>query len=272
MKRKIWIIITACLAVVLVAAACLFGWAARRGIGISQAAYIETSAGPMVLLQGSPVRVSGKEGMFEGLTMGDQVLLVHGPVMESYPGQTNGYLCIKRADGMEEDIPKPILQSLREMGWLPTIIDLEKSVEVPEDELAISVDPRPLYEDEVIELAKAQVNWNYYAVTAEQAPETGNWTVTFWSRDRERFQVVIVGRYGRAQTVQPPANQDEAIAIAEDYKTFDYYASTAEQDPETGDWTVTFWSRDRETFQVVIVSRDGCVLRVTEGRPLAENP
>ena len=113
MKRKIWIIVTACLAVVLLASACLFGWVARRGIGISQAAYIETSAGPMVLLHGSPVRVSGKEGMFEGLTMGDQVLLVHGPVMESYPGQTNGYLCIKRADGMEEDIPKPILQSLR---------------------------------------------------------------------------------------------------------------------------------------------------------------
>ena len=110
MKRKIWIIITACLAVVLVASACLIGWAAHRGIGISKAVYIETGAGPMVLLHGSPVSVSGKEGMFEGLTMGDQVLLVHGPVMESYPGQTNGYLCIKRADGTEEDIPEAVLQ------------------------------------------------------------------------------------------------------------------------------------------------------------------
>lgn len=255
MKRRIWIIVTACLAVVLICAACLIGWAARQGIGVSQARYIETSAGPMVLLQGSPVSVSGKEGMFDGLTMGDQVLLVHGPIMESYPGQTKGYLCIKRADGTEEDIPTDVLDSLREMGWLTTIINLEKSAEVPEDEQAVAVDPRPLYEDEAIELAKSQVSWNYYAVTAEQAPETGNWTVMFWSRDREKFQVVIVGRYGGAQTVQPPTNQDEAIAIADAYKTFDYDAATAGQNPETDEWTVTFWSRDRETFQEVIVSQ-----------------
>ena len=55
---------------------------------------------------------------------------------------------------------------------------------------------RPLYQDEVIELAKEQVNWDYDAVTAEQDPETGEWTVTFWARDREEFQVVIVGADG----------------------------------------------------------------------------
>lgn len=196
MKRRIWIIVTACLAAVLLAAACLIGWAARQGIGVSQARYIETSAGPMVLLQGSPVSVSGKDGMFDGLTMGDQVLLVHGPIMESYPGQTKGYLCIKRADGTEGDIPTDVLDSLREMGWLSSENageDVNKTGS-RESEPGLWVS-RPLYEDEAIELAKSQVSWNYYAATAEQDPETGNWTVMFWSRDRETFQEVIISQY-----------------------------------------------------------------------------
>lgn len=55
---------------------------------------------------------------------------------------------------------------------------------------------RPLYQDEVIELAKEQVNWDYDAVTAEQDPETGEWTVTFWAQNGEDFQAITVGRYG----------------------------------------------------------------------------
>lgn len=55
---------------------------------------------------------------------------------------------------------------------------------------------RPLYQDEVIEEAAELIDWEYDTVTAEQDPETGEWTVTFLARDREEFQVVIVGAYG----------------------------------------------------------------------------
>lgn len=249
MKRRIWIVVTACVAAVLICAACLIGVTAHRGIGVSKAVYIETSAGPMVLLHGSPVRVSGKEKLFEGLTMGDQVLLVHGPVMESYPGQTKGYLCIKRADGTEEDIPVEVLQSLREMGWLPITLWLENSAEVP------GVDGYVVYELDCIELAKSMVHWDYYEVAVEQDAETGNFMVAFSSRDREKFQVVIVGQPLGPWPVRFPVNRDEAIAIADAYKTFDYDAATAGQNPETDEWTVTFWSRDQETSQEVIVSQ-----------------
>ena len=54
----------------------------------------------------------------------------------------------------------------------------------------------PLTQDQVTELAKTQISWEYYAVTTEQDPETREWTVTFWSRDRETFQVVIIDQYG----------------------------------------------------------------------------
>lgn len=118
MKRKVWIIVTACVAVVFIAAVCLFGWVSRNGIGVSDGYYVETLHGHMVLLQGSPVSVSGKDGLFDGSTTGDRVKLVHGLVAESYPGQTRGYFCIKQADGTEADIPAQVLDSLREMGWI----------------------------------------------------------------------------------------------------------------------------------------------------------
>lgn len=61
---------------------------------------------------------------------------------------------------------------------------------------------RPLTEEEILLLAKEEISWNYYAVTAEQNPENGNWTVTFHSRDRESFQVIVVDRYGGILQVQ----------------------------------------------------------------------
>ena len=257
MKRKTWIIVTVCLAVVLVAAACLIGWATYRGIQISKAVYIETSAGNMVLLQGSPVSVSGKEDMFDGLTMGDKVLLVHGLVAESYPGKTKGYFCIKRADGTEEDIPAEVRDSLREMGWLLIYL---VSPEVWENEPSTTGDALDVQEYaaikvDYIEMAKTEVDWEYYAVTTEQDTETGNFLISFSSRDRKKIQVVIVEQLFHGWKMYAPVNQDEAIAMADAYKIFDYYAATAEQDPETDNWTVMFWSQDRETFQEVIIGQ-----------------
>ena len=55
---------------------------------------------------------------------------------------------------------------------------------------------RPWYEEEIIEKAAEQITWNYYVATAVQNAETGEWTVTFWSRSRMDSQVVIVDRYG----------------------------------------------------------------------------
>lgn len=190
MKKTAWRIAIFCLALVLIAAACLVGVAARKGIGFSEAMYMETKHGHMLLIDNSPIRMSGKDGLFDGLTTGDRVLVMHGLIAESYPGQSSAYLCIKRADGSETDIPVQVLDSLREMGWLETAI--------PEDpaEPETPAGPPPENQQDAIELAKTQINWDYYAATAEQDPETGEWTVTFWSRSREDFQVVVISSDG----------------------------------------------------------------------------
>ena len=118
MKRKLWIIITVCLAVLLILAACLAGYCLRQGISISHARYLETLHGHMLIIDGSPVSMSGNDALFDGLTTGDEVLVAHGMIAESYPGQAKAYLCIKRADGSEADIAADLLQNLTEMGWL----------------------------------------------------------------------------------------------------------------------------------------------------------
>ncbi len=118
MKKTIIRIVIVLLAVVLVAAAVLIFFGLRQGIRFSQAQYIETAHGHMLLIDGSPVSMSGKDSLFKKLTSGDKVLVAHGLIAETYPGQAKAYLCIKQSDGTEADIPADILDSLRDMGWL----------------------------------------------------------------------------------------------------------------------------------------------------------
>lgn len=54
-----------------------------------------------------------------------------------------------------------------------------------------------LSEEQIIDVVKNEVTWNYYAVTAEQDPQSGDWTVTFWSRDRESYQMFTVSQKGK---------------------------------------------------------------------------
>lgn len=118
MNKTVWRVAILCLAVVLLAAVCLLGITLHRGLGWSKAYYIETDHGHMLLIEGSPISMSGKEGLFDDLTTGDKVLVVHGPIAESYPGQSKAYLCIKQTDGTSANIPTDVLISLLEMGWL----------------------------------------------------------------------------------------------------------------------------------------------------------
>ena len=118
MKKTILRIIIVLVAVMLLAAAILLAFGMRQKIRFSEAQYMETAHGHMLLINGSPVSISGKDRSFKNLTTGDKVLVAHGLIAESYPGQAKAYLCIKRADGTASDIPAGILQSLREMGWI----------------------------------------------------------------------------------------------------------------------------------------------------------
>ncbi len=99
-----------CLAVLL---ACTVGFMASQGLGISVAVVIEPSR-RLILLGGSPVSLSGVS--LERYSRGARVLILHGLIAESYPGQAHGSLAL-RLPGYSE-IPDAVLASLREMGWV----------------------------------------------------------------------------------------------------------------------------------------------------------
>ena len=137
MKKTIFRIALILLAVVLTAAAVLVFVGARQGIRFSEALYMETAHGHMLLIDDGPVSVSGKDSLFKNLTTGDRVLVAHGLIAESYPGQAKAYLCIKQADGTEEDIPEEVLDSLRDMGWIISLeqVSEQKAIEIALDHI-----------------------------------------------------------------------------------------------------------------------------------------
>ena len=75
----------------------------------------------LIVLDDSPVVMSSRtrdENMFVGLKTGNQVLILHDGIRESYPAQTGVYFCMNIGSGNPDKIPQHILESLTELGWI----------------------------------------------------------------------------------------------------------------------------------------------------------
>lgn len=98
--------------------------------GYSTGRYIRTENGmDMIILDGSPVVMSGESVLFEGLHTGDEIRIQHGLIRETYPGGTDVSACERLAEGSLADIPREILQSICPMGYVP-VDDVGKTREV----------------------------------------------------------------------------------------------------------------------------------------------
>ena len=179
MKRRIWITLAVCLTVLVILTGCLVGWISRHGLAISECYYMETLHGHMVVLDGSPVAMSGEERLFQGLTTGDRVIVIHGIIAESYPGQAEGYFCFKQADGTQTDIPARVRASMKQMGWLPL----------------------PFSSEEAEALAHLYTGYCFSMATAAEDPETGDWTVVLRDEDAEYQETVRFSADGKNVTI-----------------------------------------------------------------------
>ena len=168
MKKTIFRIAIVAVAVVLLAALVLVCFGMRQGIRFSEARYIETAYGHMLLLDNSPVSMSGKDGLFDGLTTGDKVLVAHGLIAESYPGQAKAYLCIKLDNGEIQNIPEDVIASLAQMGWLPEYLLKDEN-----QAITIALNYMGMDEDDCIR------------VTAKQNTTDGGWTVLYYAYNEE---------------------------------------------------------------------------------------
>ncbi len=74
---------------------------------------IDESSGPIVM-----TNQSKKDTLFDNLQTGDKIKITCSAVAESYPGQCGVYELKLIERGTIEDIPKAILDILKEMGWI----------------------------------------------------------------------------------------------------------------------------------------------------------
>ncbi len=76
----------------------------------------------MITEDNSPIilaNIKNIDGLFAGLTSGDEILVLHDGIQETYPARTGAYRIWKRSSGTMDDIPGNVMQQLQELGWLP---------------------------------------------------------------------------------------------------------------------------------------------------------
>lgn len=147
MKKKI-IIPFAILAAILILAGCVIGYMATHSMSFSTGRCIVTSNGSyLILLDGSPVNMSNRSGsddLFADLQTGDEILILHDGIQETYPGGTGVYFCRKQSSGTITDIPTDIIESLSPMGWIP----VDETGRTHEIYTGTVISFEPVYQDE----------------------------------------------------------------------------------------------------------------------------
>lgn len=93
-----------------------------KGYGITKGRCLISATGTYVLIDetNSPIEMSNRsdKNIFADLSSGDEILVIHDGIQESYPAGTSAYYCIKLKDGKPEDIPNSVIESLTQLGWL----------------------------------------------------------------------------------------------------------------------------------------------------------
>lgn len=129
MKKKNRVILGTLLGVLILCTVLLaggLGLLIGRGLSVSTgrclvAANARGNQSYMIILDGSPVVMSDRSKssrLFDGLATGDEILVVHDGIQETYPGGTGAYLCLRLSSGSITNIPPDVTRELTELGWL----------------------------------------------------------------------------------------------------------------------------------------------------------
>ena len=121
MKKKKWLIPIVAFALIVVLLFAFIVVVTNKGYGISQGRYLEAKDGQaMLILDNSPIEMANRtdKELFNTLVNGDEILVVHDGIAESYPGKTGVYAVFKLKDGTIDYISQNVIDSLVELGWL----------------------------------------------------------------------------------------------------------------------------------------------------------
>ncbi len=84
--------------------------------------YLSTDQGAkMIIVDGSPIviKAASTKGIdYDDLSNGDKITVRFSQLLETYPAKALVYDLSKEKEGTIDDIPKEVLESLIELGWL----------------------------------------------------------------------------------------------------------------------------------------------------------
>lgn len=134
MKKKLAIIIP--VAVIIIAVLSAGVYANAKSLSLSKGICLVADNGSYLFIDehGSPIQMSNRDRteIFDGLKTGDEILVLHDGIQETYPGRTGAYYCIKTGEGKEKEIPQATVDSLRELGWLEKPTHEHELAEIPQ--------------------------------------------------------------------------------------------------------------------------------------------
>ena len=158
-KKRKWllpvVIVAGIVAALIIVCLILLVIMSKKELGFSVGRYLAANHGSsMVVLDDAPENMSNPEladlykspvvmsnrterDLFKNLDTGDEILIIHGGIKESYPGGTGVYAVFKLRDGSIADIPQKILNDMTAMGWLEPVVDM--NAEFPDWGLTLSV-------------------------------------------------------------------------------------------------------------------------------------
>ncbi len=154
MKKKKWLIPVVAIVFVFALFFALIILMINKGYGISKGRYLEAKNGQtMLILDNSPINMSNRTGkdLFDNIEIGDEILVIHDGIAESYPGKAGIYAVFKLRDGTTGDIPQNVVNQLIELGWLESKLQSNGTV--------TDIFPGGIIVDESFDIALSYANW-----------------------------------------------------------------------------------------------------------------
>jgi len=121
MKKRKWVIPTIIIGIVAIVIIITIGILSINRLNVSVGRYMETTKGAHILIvDDSLIEISNytKRDLFENLDTGDKIIVIHGGVLDSFPGKTDARAIFKLQAGEMDDIPQTVIDKLTELGWM----------------------------------------------------------------------------------------------------------------------------------------------------------
>ena len=153
MKNRKMIIVIGAIGFILALMIAAVGIIAVKGFGISTGRYLKAKNGTsMIVIDNSPIQMSNRTSktkveLFDKFDVGDEILIIHDGIAETYPGKTGVYAAFKLSEGTSEDIPQTVVKQLTELGWL--LEGIQPNGTLPGDVYEVTVSYANWVEEEV---------------------------------------------------------------------------------------------------------------------------